>query len=775
MILRVLALAAAAAGASAFHPAHAAAPAGDCAAGLCLRVTLGTDTGEGACGTATTLDVTAGDPVDVCYTVTNGSADTLNYHWLGDDVDGAFLTAVEQPLAPGASYQYNRVFAAYRSEAPTATWTATTEQTHYAHDDGGASAFVDVAATGVSLGNPNQNSWEAPLTLPFAVRFYDVVSDRICVSANGLIFFGVTTCPTQAFAPPGVYWFENGPLPGDLPAPVIAPYWMHFYFGGQVHYQTLGDAPNRRFVVEWSNEQAWDADGDGGTGDPIVAFEVVFDEASPALAFEYAHTAFGDPASDDGAAATVGLQRDPAYADQYSYATASLHDGESIVWTPSNPTRYEASAQVHLNVGAPAIEVAPAALDASAEAGASTTQPLAIANRGDRDLRWSLDKAAVAADAHFPAAPRAFGHGDPRGKSAWSAPRSAAGTPRRASAAAPTPPSGAGPSAYAVAGTPDGIAFVGLDLTQPDVLNPILDGEDSSLTSATFVGNDFGKQYAVEVTRSGPLHFYTSTYGTIDTATGAFTPITALAVPSITYIAALRWDPASGSIYAIGITSTQADGSNPTDALYSIDVGSGAITAIGRIEGDGVNEHPLLVNLAISPAGLLYAIDIVDDVLLAIDKTGARATVIGPTGLDANYVQGMDFDQGTGTLYWAAYGDFGSRVYAVDVDSGHLNLLGEVQDDDELVALGIAEPNPCLDAADVAWLAFDAASGTTPGGATSTVTLTFDAAGLDPGTYAANVCVYSNDANHGVASVPVAFTVSAAVADRIFVDGFDAR
>jgi hypothetical protein len=772
MIPRVLALAALA-GATALHsgPARPAPTTGSgtCSAGICLDVTLGTDTSEGACGTVTSLDVTAGDPVNLCYTVTNGSSDTLNYQWLGDDVDGAFLTAAQQTLAPGASYQYNRVFAAYRSETPTATWQATAAQTTYAHDDSGASGFVDIASTGDLVGYPQQNSWIAMTSLPFAFRFYDQTSDQLCVSANGLLFFGVDTCPIEPFAPLGVYWFENVPLPA-LPAPAIAPYWMHFYFDGQVHTQTLGTAPNRQFIVEWSNEQAWNSSGDGGTGNPIVAFEAIFDEASGNLSFEYEHTAFGDPASDDGAAATVGLQRDGDYADQYSYDTASLHDGQSIVWTPSHPVGYSASAQVQLAVGAPTLALTPTALDGAASTGSSTTLPLSIANGGDRDLDWTLQKAAVPADAHFPRHTREFAHGVRDGKTAERAP-SAAPWSR---ALFPQRPLGDAVPAYAIAALPDGVAFVAFDATQPGSLETVLDGEESDITAATFIGNDFSQEYAVKVTQSGPLHFYTSKFGTLDTATGQFTPIATITLPSITYVGALKWDPVSGMLYAITVTST---GSGVQSyGLYTIDAATGDSAFVGSIQGSGVNPNMLIINAAISPNGLLYAIDIVDNVLLAIDKSTGNAAVIGPTGLVANFAQGMDFDQSTGLLYWAAYtliddaGDYGSSLYTLDVDSGHPTLVGDVQDSAELAALAIAHADPCLDAGDVPWLAFDSTAGTTVGGSTSTVTLTLDAAGLAPGTYQANVCVYTNDANHSIAAVPVSFTVTS---DVIFEDGFD--
>jgi hypothetical protein len=47
----------------------------------------------------------------------------------------------------------------------------------------------------------------------------------------------------------------------------------------------------------------------------------------------------------------------------------------------------------------------------------------------------------------------------------------------------------------------------------------------------------------------------------------------------------------------------------------------------------------------------MYAHDIFDDALYTVDPATGAATVVGATGYDGNYAQGMDFDHDTGELY----------------------------------------------------------------------------------------------------------------------------
>lgn len=73
----------------------------------------------------------------------------------------------------------------------------------------------------------------------------------------------------------------------------------------------------------------------------------------------------------------------------------------------------------------------------------------------------------------------------------------------------------------------------------------------------------------------------------------------------------------------------------------------------------------------------------------------------------------------------------------------------------------------CDQAADISWLGVSPASGTTAPGEDSDVTVTFNATGLEPGQYEAQLCVESNDPQEPRVVVPVTMTVEAgAVCDR---------
>src|SRR5689334_4202399 len=123
--------------------ASSAAPQGD---GIALQVTLGTDPTEGACGTETTLSVTAGDQVNYCYLVTNHSDETLYYSTLFDDVSGTVFTNAPTLIPAGGTYQYNRLVTATASVAPTATWTAYDVHPDYVYDDNRAGAADTIFA-----------------------------------------------------------------------------------------------------------------------------------------------------------------------------------------------------------------------------------------------------------------------------------------------------------------------------------------------------------------------------------------------------------------------------------------------------------------------------------------------------------------------------------------------------------------------------------------------------------------------------------------------------
>lgn len=761
--LAVLTLAAL--GGLATPPASAGEPPAD---GIELHVTLGTDPSKGACGDATQLDVTRLDLVNFCYVVTNRSDVALHYQSLDDDVAGNLLSAVPLTLAPGASLQFNRTITARESQSPLSTWTAYDVHPGYAWTanaaagdaifasgfDGAAGGgahydFVDITATGTPLDLKEDDlSVQADIGFPFT--FYGQTATQLLVAYNGGLLFDLDHV---YFTP------TNTPLPNADIGPAILPYWTDIYYqqpeDGNIYYQTLGSAPNRRFVVEWFNLPIMI----GGIQQDSATFEVVLHEGSNEIVFQYADTSVGDPARDDGVTATIGLNAPegvPATL-QYSYKQASVGAGKAILFSPTTPIALAASRQVELAVGVPQITVAPGQFDVSAAAGSSASGTLTIGNVGNRPLLWNIGSVPAGTPAVSARhAPRPFG--DAALTSALPAPHfdRASGAAGRAAfepTAEPVP-------AFGI--DMDAAALVSLDAANPQALSPIAGVGDLILTAGAFVDEDFGKLYVVD--------HYTNHLLTVDTGSGAIDLVGTAELPGADGVSwsGLAWDPTTTRLYAIAYRQSR-DGN--FSFLYTIDPVTAAPTLIGPVGGVGVpgpgqGTGTLISGLAVDTDGRMYGIDLVADEIVAIDKASGAGSVLGSLGFDANYSQGLDFDDYTGTLYYAAFNASSeeAEMYTIDTTSGALTQVAPIGADPgqtQLASFAIARlAGACAYPDPVPWLRFTTTRGSTDAGASTPVGVTFDASGLAAGTYRSHICVTNNDATNRRVAVPVTFTVN---------------
>jgi uncharacterized repeat protein (TIGR01451 family) len=78
----------------------------------------------------------------------------------------------------------------------------------------------------------------------------------------------------------------------------------------------------------------------------------------------------------------------------------------------------------------------------------------------------------------------------------------------------------------------------------------------------------------------------------------------------------------------------------------------------------------------------------------------------------------------------------------------------------DTLSLEPAMPDPCQDPSDIPWLSVAPDTGVTPPGGSSSIGVTFDSAGMAPGTYNSTLCVFSNDVITPVIPVPVSLTVT---------------
>jgi len=712
--------------------------------GLCLRATVAVDDGDPTqCGTATSLQVVRGTRVNYCYKATNESATTLAYHSLVDTASGTIFSQRQQALPPGITMQFNRVVTAGDTQQSTATWTSSDVQPGYDQATGPA-AFVDIAATGtpVYLGAMAG----ATMQMPFSFTLYGRTSNALCVVKNGFALLDAPSC-YGCFDTDCTIML----LPLDAGHPALFPWWTLFGSHGTLYYQTFGEAPSRRFVVQWNElDHLYET-----RGNPYATFESILDEASGALSFQYLNTAFGEPAHPEwDGSGTVGLQLDRSLYDAYTQPLAS---DTSITWTPRATTTYASSAQLTLTVGEPQASANPASLAASAAQGATTTASLAITNSGDYPMDWHLDGASDRS--HFPLVP------------AFVVPLRAATSrlplmaPVRAKPAseqapsAPVLPFGTQPTpAYAQDFQDDGLTYHYLrfpDLASPSDVEEIGDPQYRVLVGGDFVDNDFSKEYAVD---------QYNMLQTVDTQTGERTQIARLSDPNLAFAwPSLKWDPSTGTLY--GVYYDEDLGTH----LYTIDRESGYARLVGDFPA-GVQ----MLAIAFDADGRLFGIDVAGAALVAIDKTDATTSPIGLLGFNSQYLQSMDFDDATGTLYLAGF-DADANVgvlYTVDTTTGLATPIGPLPQGHQFAAFAIATPTPgCAGAADVPWLSFDPPSGSLAPGASAEVTVTFDARALDAGTHRADACVRYDGRAADRLVVPVQFDVSAG--DAIFADGFD--
>ena len=170
-----------------------------------------------------------------------------------------------------------------------------------------------------------------------------------------------------------------------------------------------------------------------------------------------------------------------------------------------------------------------------------------------------------------------------------------------------------------------------------------------------------------------PLPCVGRTYGTFNLTTGAFTPVGTIAgPPTDVNFSSMKFDPTTGVVYM-----TTAVGMPTVNQLWTLNLASGVATLVGTIV---ISPTPptaaIVVDIAISNSGQIYGHDIANDIMIAIDKTTAAATVLGSTTQNANFAQGMDFDLSTNVLYAYMYiGNGVNNLSTVNLTTGAATII----------------------------------------------------------------------------------------------------
>jgi hypothetical protein len=250
-----------------------------------------------------------------------------------------------------------------------------------------------------------------------------------------------------------------------------------------------------------------------------------------------------------------------------------------------------------------------------------------------------------------------------------------------------------------------------------------------------FLNGDFSKMYV--------LDGLANTLSTVDTPTAAVTLIGSCAP-----ISGHTWTGMTGATDG-ALYAASTDGS--TSYLYTINPNTGVLTMVGQI-----TNAPCIIDIAINAAGEMYGVDIANNMLVEINPATGAGTVVGSIGFDANYAQGMDFEEVSGVLYLAAYNTASERgeLRIADTSTGNTVLIGAFPGGTGTDCLAFQTVPDCP------WLDENPKTGDVEPGYYDEITVTINTTGLATGEYSAEIRISSNDPDENPVEIPVNLTVS---------------
>jgi uncharacterized delta-60 repeat protein len=767
------------------------------------------------CGTQSTLVVNQGDYVTFCYTYTNQSGQTLPWHYFADSagiVDPfPYSYPVNTALANGDSASFFSNAYVFKSQGIATTWTALADvPPRYEFDDTAAFDWIELAASPTAALLPidtQQPFADTQVEIPFPFYFYGLPTDgHLCVDKNGTLRFS-SGLPCSS----SEYWYR--PKMAIVAAGTTTDTYSgggQHYTGGRVYYEVQGNAPHRHAIVEWSQTHLPLA---GVTGNPLT-YEAILDEATGMITLQYLSMDTGNSSTANGAAAYAALLREspnwavaPDPVIVYSDHQPRLVANKAVRFMPSqNPFIATTTAMAQVMVATPVATVTPSSLAVSAAPGASTSISLTIGNVGNAPLAWNIGRSAGATGVHI-TTPYAVSAQMPAARVAaehWKDRTSSDGRPVAAQASGSQPAKASllpaetrlnpAVSAYGLGIQGDGTyAFAVFDATAPGTITAASKGDAfSAIQVGAFVDNDFSREYVATNGFCGTEGCFASDFGYMSTTDGTHRTIAGgpEMSPYVPGVAAeswggIKWDQTTHMLY--GVATNAGSGNAPSlplcgaspkcrSDLFTINPATGTSTWLAQIDAIDPTQGTLIADIAIASDGTLYALNMIDDSLYAIDKSNGHVRPVGPTGLNIGYWpwQSMDFDQTTGILYYATWpSGTPAAMYTIDSRTGTAAEVGQMAAGTySLRGLAIAKPGgPCAQPSDLPWLSFDTAGGAIDPNGSKNVTVTFNAGSLTDGVYNAKICVNSNTQFTSTIAVPVMFTVGHG--DRIFANGFE--
>jgi cysteine-rich repeat protein len=155
--------------------------------------------------------------------------------------------------------------------------------------------FVDISTTGTRL-TLSDDQVSAPVPIGFSFDFFGREQSQVSVSANGFLTFADVPPPSS-----GCLCQPRSLPDARVPNGLVAGLWKDLNpgLGGAVLYQTVGTAPNRRFIVEFSLVP------DFLNAAVLSTFEIILAETSDEILVQYPQ-GIVDPTAAEGLEDTSG-------------------------------------------------------------------------------------------------------------------------------------------------------------------------------------------------------------------------------------------------------------------------------------------------------------------------------------------------------------------------------------------------------------------------------------------------------------------------------------
>ena len=191
-----------------------------------------------------------------------------------------------------------------------------------------ASACVDMSGATALAGLASDDAASTLADLPFPFEFYGERELEYSVSTNGLLQLFPTLMATPSTA------YENQPIPTAAPpSRFVAPFWDDLVPSptSRVLVRTVGTAPDRRFVVQWTDFAPF------GDSRARITMQAHLFEGSDAIEMHYCALTPGMLAGRvTGDSATVGIESpDGSAGRQHSFNTPmSVSTTTALRYTP---------------------------------------------------------------------------------------------------------------------------------------------------------------------------------------------------------------------------------------------------------------------------------------------------------------------------------------------------------------------------------------------------------------------------------------------------------